>query len=68
MERSVSIPMNRKRFWYEYENIGFDYVEYKYGHKTRTDILVSDVLAPIIRKLGISNIIRKFKTVINHSK
>lgn len=68
MERSVSIPINRKRFWYEYENIGFDYVEYKYGHKTRTDILVSDVLAPIIRKLGISNIIRKLKTVINHSK
>lgn len=61
MERNVSIPINRKRFWYEYENKGFDYVESIYGHKNWKDTLINDVLAPAIRWLGFSKIIRLLK-------
>lgn len=59
MSRPVSEPKLRKKYWYDYNKFGINYIENKYGHYDLIDNLKSNIVAPIVRKLGLSNIIRK---------
>lgn len=59
MSRPVSEPKLRKKYWSDYYKYGINYVENKYGHYNWIDNLKSNIVAPIVRKLGLSNIIRK---------
>jgi len=59
MSRHVTEPKLRKKYWRDYYKYGISYVENKYGHYNWIDNLKSNILAPIVRKLGLSNIIRK---------
>lgn len=63
MSRHVSEPKLRKKYWGDYHKYGINYVENKYGHYDWLDNLKSNIVAPIVRKLGLSNIIRKITTV-----
>lgn len=59
MSRHVTEPKLRKKYWRDYHKYGISYVENKYGHYNWIDNLKSNIFAPIVRKLGLSNIIRK---------
>lgn len=59
MSRHVTEPKLRNKYWHDYYKYGISYVENKYGHYNWMDNLKSNILAPIVRKLGLSNIIRK---------
>lgn len=59
MSRHVTEPKLRKTYWRDYNKYGISFVENKYGHYNWIDNLKSNILAPIVRKLGLSNIIRK---------
>ena len=59
MSRHVTEPKLRNKYWRDYYKYGISYVENKYGHYNWMDNLKSNILAPIVRKLGLSNIIRK---------
>lgn len=63
MSRPVSEPKLRKKYWSDYYKYGINYVENKYGYYNWIDNLKSNIVAPIVRKLGLSNIIRKITTV-----
>ena len=60
MQRPTRPSSKKSKFWKDFHSKGYDYVAKKYGYKTWKDTFISDILAPIIRKIGISNIIRKF--------
>ena len=53
---NLSVKIYRSIDYYKY---GINYVENKYGYYNWIDNLKSNIVAPIVRKLGLSNIIRK---------
>lgn len=59
MSRPVTEPKLRKKYWNEYYKYGINYVEKKYGHYDLIYLIKSNIIAPIIKKTGMSNVIRK---------
>lgn len=59
MSRPVSEPTLRKKYWEDYYKYGISYVENKYGHYSWIDNLKSNIIAPVVRRIGLSNVIRK---------
>lgn len=61
MTRNVTSPSNRKKFWKEYNQYGFVYCETKYGRMTNWEKFRDRTLAPFVRKIGISSLLRKIR-------
>ena len=61
MKRPVTEPSKRKAFWKDYYENGIEYVEGKYGYYTLWETVKSNIIAPIVRKIGISDWLRKIR-------
>lgn len=61
MKRHVTLPKSRIKFWEEYNKYGFSYCEKKYGTMSVWERFRDRYLAPFVRKLGISALLRKLR-------
>lgn len=65
LQRHTTEPIpKRKKFWNDYLTKGFDFCEKKYGYYTPIEYIKANILAPIIRKTGISKLLRTIKNRI----